>query len=105
MPVNVFLSYDFNDNQQAMSLRTLLADPNHPIEFHDRSPQAPVVGRRGKPLAFPPEDPSAAPVRREIIRKFNQSTRLIVLVGEYTYQSKWVKWEIVNFFEKKKRLQ
>ncbi len=105
MPVNVFLSYDFSDSQQVGALRSLLHDPNHPLAFHDRSPQAPVKGRRGKPLPYLPGDPRAKPVRKEIVRRLGQASRMVVLVGRSTHGSEWVKWEVVTFFEKKKQLQ
>ena len=54
-------------------------------------------------MTFPPNDPRAAPVREAILGKFDKSSRMVVLVGQSTHASKWVHWEIVEFFNRKRR--
>jgi len=104
VPINVFTSFDHDDQQQVAGFKALINNPNHPLDCHDHSLKQPVVGRRGKPLTFPPDDPQAKPVRKEILKKFDKSSRMVVLVGQSTKSSAWVRWEIVTFFEKKKQL-
>ncbi|MFC2059703.1 TIR domain-containing protein [Chloroflexota bacterium] len=104
MPANVFVSFDHDDQHQVAGFKALLENPNHPLDFHDHSLEQPVVGRRGKSLIYPPDDLRAKPVRKEIIKKFNGATRMLVLIGKSTHSSAWVKWEILTFFEKKKLL-
>lgn len=104
MPANVFVSFDHDDQQQVAGFKALIRNPNHPLDFHDHSLNEPIVGRRGKPLVYPPDDARAKSVRQEILRKFDEASRMIVLIGRSTHNSTWVRWEIVTFFEKKKRL-
>jgi hypothetical protein len=62
------------------------------------------MGRSGKPIRYPPSDPRSKPVRDEIIRKFKNASKLVVLIGDNTYISEWVEWEINTFFRMKKQV-
>lgn len=104
MPANVFVSFDHEDQQQVEGFRGLINNPNHPLDFHDHSLKNPVVGQTGKPITYSPYNPKSRPVRREILRKFEKASRMVVLIGKSTHKSDWVKWEIVTFYENKKRL-
>ncbi len=44
------------------------------------------------------------PVRDEILRKFDNCSKLVVLIGDDTHKSVWVDWVINSFFKKKKVL-
>lgn len=101
MPANVFVSYDHDDQNQVNGFRSLIQNPNHPLDMHDRSLKEPVTGSTGKPLRYPPNDPRSKPVRDEIINKFNSASKLVVLIGDDTYRSDWVSWEIGTFFQMK----
>jgi len=104
VPANVFISFDHDDQEQVAGFKALINNPNHPLDCHDHSLEEPVVGRRGKPLMYPPNDQRARPVRKEILKKFDKASRMVVLVGQSTHSSEWVNWEIVTFFERKKQL-
>jgi hypothetical protein len=101
MAANAFISFDHDDQQQLAGFRLLKNNPKYPLDFHDHSLKEPVIGRSGKPLKYPPSDPRSKPVRDEIINKFNRASKLIVLIGDATYTSEWVTWEINTFYELK----
>lgn len=104
MAANAFISFDHDDQQQVAGFRLLKSNPKHPLDFHDHSLREPVVARSGKPLRYPPSDPRSKPVRDEIINKFNRASKLVVLIGDATYDSEWVTWEISTFYEMKHEL-
>jgi len=43
-------------------------------------------------------------VRDEIMKKFEKCSKLVVLIGDDTYKSDWVEWEINTFIRMKERL-
>lgn len=104
MPVNVFVSFDHEDEEQVNGFKALNTNPNHPLRYQDRSLKAPVVTTSGKPIVYEPDDPWAKPVRSAIVKMFNKASRMVVLIGESTHKSAWVRWEIVTFYEKKKNV-
>lgn len=101
MPANVFVSYDHIDQDMVNGFISLISNPNHYLSFHDWSLKDPIVDRVKKPLPYPPSDFRSDPVKLEIKRLFEKASRMIVLVGEYTYESEWVNWEIQAFFDNK----
>ena len=104
MAANVFISYDHDDQKQVGGFKALENNPNHPLDFHDHSLKEPVTDRSGKPIKYPPSDSRSKPVRDEIRRKFGNASKLVVLIGDDTYNSDWVKWEIETFIKMKKIL-
>lgn len=104
MPANVFVSYDHDDQQQVGGFKLLKSNPNHPLDFHDHSLKEPVVGLSGRPIKYPPSDLRSKPVRDEISRKLDRASKLVVLIGENTYKSDWVEWEINTFYDLKKKI-
>jgi len=104
MPVNVFISFALENLEQVNNLRTLAQNPNYGLEFHDRSELEPVRDRVGMPLPYQPEDPRAAPIRKELKHLLEKSTKMVVIIGETTHKSKWVNWEIQTFYDKKSNL-
>lgn len=102
MPTNLFISFVQEDIQQLRSFRALANNPEHELEFHDRSELNPVKDKAGTPLPYPPNDKRAAPVREELKRLLKKATKMVVLVGETTHKSQWVNWEIRTFFDNKK---
>lgn len=104
MSINVFVSFDHDDQEQVNGFKALNTNPNHPLHFHDRSLSEPVMTSSGKPIADAPEDPRAKLVRREITKMFDKASRMVVLIGKSTHKSAWVRWEIVTFCEKKKHM-
>ena len=101
MAKNVFVSFDHDDQKQVQGFKLLKDNPNHPLDFHDHSLKNPVLDRSGKPIKHPPSDSRSKPVREEIIQKFNRSSKLVVLIGDDTYKSEWVEWEINTFYKMK----
>jgi hypothetical protein len=104
MAANVFVSYDHDDQKQVGGFKLLKNNPNHPLDFHDHSLKEPVTDRSGKPIKYSPTDPRSKPVRSEIIAKFGKCSKLVVLLGDDTWKSDWVEWEINTFFAMKKDL-
>ncbi|MBF0528216.1 MAG: TIR domain-containing protein [Deltaproteobacteria bacterium] len=104
MALNVFISYDHDDQKQVGGFKSLKNNPNHPLFFHDHSLKKAVTDRNGKPNKCSPNDPKSKPVRDEIKKKFENTSKLVVLIGDDTHNSEWVEWEINTFFEMKKPL-
>jgi len=103
MAVNIFVSFDHDDQNQVGGFKALNNNPEHPLDFHDHSLKEPVVDRSGKPIKYLPSDTRSKPVRDEILKKFNNCSKLVVLIGDDTYTSEWVKWEINSFFNLKQK--
>lgn len=104
MPARVFISYDHDDANQVNGFRSLGQNPNHPLEFQDRSLAEPVRDKADRIIRYPPTDPRAEPVRRAIRERFDQCSRLVVLIGDDTHSSAWVDWEIEEFHRRKTAL-
>ena len=103
MPINLFISFAHEDREQLESFRALAKNPEHKLEFHDRSELEPVKDKVGTPLPYPPNDKRAEPVREELKGLLEKATKMVILVGETTQKSQWVNWEIRTFFDKKKK--
>jgi hypothetical protein len=101
MTANVFISYDHLDQDRVNGFISLINNPNHSLSFHDWSLKDPIVDKIKKPLPYPPSDPRSKPVKKEIKYLFKKTSRMVVLIGEYTYLSEWVNWEIQTFFDNK----
>jgi len=104
MAANVFVSFDHDDQKQVGGFNLLKNNPNHPLDFRDHSLKEPVTDRSGMPIKYPPSDSRSKPVRDEILKKFNNCSKLVVLIGDDTHKSEWVEWEINSFFIMKKEL-
>ncbi len=104
MAANTFISYDHDDQQQVAGFKLLKSNPKHPLDFHDHSLKEAVRDRSGKRIKYPPSDPRSKPVRDEIKSKFDRASKLVVLIGDNTYNSEWVDWEINTFYEMKEKL-
>jgi Thoeris protein ThsB, TIR-like domain len=104
MAANVFVSFDHDDEKQVKGFKLLKNNPNHPLDFRDHSLKDPVTDNSGKPIKYSPSDPRSKPVRDEILRKFKNCAKLVVLMGDNTHKSDWVEWEINHFFKMKKEL-
>jgi antiphage defense system Thoeris ThsB-like protein len=104
MAANVFVSYDHDDQKQVSGFKLLKANPDHPLDFQDHSLKDAVRDRTGKPIKYPPSDPRSKPVRDEIKKKLDRSSKLVVLIGDDTHKSEWVDWEVKTFWETKKPL-
>jgi MTH538 TIR-like domain (DUF1863) len=104
MAANVFVSYDHDDQRQVGAFKLLKDNPNHPLDFQDHSLKSAVMGPGGKPLTYPPSDPRSKPVRDAIEKRFARASKLVVLIGDDTYRSEWVTWEVNTFHAMKEEL-
>jgi hypothetical protein len=104
MAENVFVSFDHDDQNQVAGFKLLKNNPKHPLSFRDHSLKEPVTDRDGRPIKYPPSDPRSKSVRDEIPKKFENCSKLVVLIGDNTHTSEWVDWEVNSFFKMKKQL-
>jgi hypothetical protein len=104
MAANVFVSYDHDDQRQVGAFKLLKDNPNHPLDFQDHSLKSAVMGPGGKPLTYPPSDARSKPVRDAIEKRFARASKLVVLIGDDTYRSEWVTWEVNTFHSMKEEL-
>ncbi len=104
MAKNIFVSFDHNDTMLVNGFKLLKNNPNHPLDFRDHSLKDVVKDRYGKPITYTPSDPRSKPVQDEIIAKFENASKLVVLIGDDTYLSEWVDWEIKTFYRMKYEL-
>lgn len=61
MPVNTFISYDHDDQQQVAGFKLLKNNPKHRLDFQDHSLKDAVRDRSGKPIKYPPSDAGRNP--------------------------------------------
>ena len=78
----VFLSFDSDDVKQVRGLRLMAANPNFDVEFYDKS------------LRIPVNSLDAVYIKSVIREKIKRSSVTLCLVGESTYKSEWVDWEL-----------
>ena len=104
MAANIFVSFDHDDQKQVGGFKSLKKNPKHPLDFRDHSLKEPVTDRSGKPIKYPPSDPKSKAVRDEIKKKFENASKLVVLIGDDTCKSDWVEWEINTFIQMKEPL-
>lgn len=104
MAANVFVSFDHDDQRQVGAFKLVKNNPNHPLDFHDHSLKEPVLGPGGRPIKYPPTDGRSKPVRDAIKKKFEQASKLIVLIGDNTHESAWVDWEVKTFYTMKEEI-
>ena len=104
MAANVFVSFDHDDANQVNGFKALIKNPNHPLDFHDHSLKEPITDRSGKPIKYPPSDTRSQKVKEEIRGKFDRTSKLVVLIGDETWRSEWVEWEVNTFFKMKSSL-
>jgi hypothetical protein len=89
----VFISYDYDKDKHYKNL--LLAwDANKLFDFsiHDHSADVSV------------NSIDATAIKRTISRYINEATYFLIIVGEKTHKSAWVKWEIEKAVELGKRI-
>lgn len=100
MPTNVFISFQRHNLEQVNSIRALAKNPQHDLEFHDRSETEPVKDKKGTPLPYQPNDPRSKPIKRELRHLLKKATKMVVVIGEFTRESNWVNWEIQSFYDR-----
>jgi hypothetical protein len=100
MPTNVFISFERHDLERVNSIRALANNPQHDLEFHDCSEIHPETDKRGTPLPYQPDDSRSKPIKKKLKELLKQSTKMIVVIGKFTYRSNWVEWEIQSFYNR-----
>lgn len=93
----VFISYKHSDRQYVDQIKSVAANPNHPLEFDDHSLAEAVLNMNGHVNRRQPSDQASQLVKNEIEKRLKQSDKLIVIIGNDTHSSEWVKWEIDTF--------
>ena len=79
----VFVSYDHSEDvHYKRLLQAWDANPDFDFEFDSRGPNIPI------------DSVSAGPIKAVLARMMTTATHLLVLVGEKSSTSKWMKWEI-----------
>ena len=83
MTHKVFISYDHSEDRHYKEL--LNAWHNHPnfeFEFDNRSPLVAI------------NSVDASVIKAALTKKLKEATHILVIVGEKSYTSKWMNWEI-----------
>jgi len=78
----VFLSFVDEDREQVNGLRLLAANPNYDLDFYDESVRVPIDSER------------ANYIKQRIREKISRTSVTVCLIGESTYTSRWVDWEL-----------
>jgi len=89
---NVFISFDYDDNNEVNLLRGQAKNDNLPIEFNDWSVKEPINSER------------AEYIKQKITDRINQSSLTVVYLSDKTAGSDWVKWEIEKSIELGKKV-
>lgn len=93
----VFVSYKHDDNGYVNDVRSIRMNSNHSLEFNDVSLESAIINEHGDINRRSPNDVASIPVRNEIEQRLKHSDKLIVLIGNNTHSSLWVKWEMDTF--------
>ena len=92
MAKHVFLPFVVEDRRLVDLFRGQARNENSDLEFDDYS------------VTEPFDSTNADYIRREITEKIRRASITICLIGETTYESRWVEWEIEKSDELGKRL-
>ena len=89
----VFISYDYNnDNRYKNLLLAWDANSHFDFSFEDTSADVSI------------DSTDADTLNRAISARINDSTYFLCIIGENTYKSAWVKWEISKAVELGKKI-
>ena len=90
---SIFISYDY-DNDRAYKNLLLAWDKNSDFDFgfNDQSADVSI------------DSTDASVIKRAISAKINSAPYFLCLVGKYTKNSSWVKWEINKAVELNKKI-
>ena len=92
MARRIFLSFDYGDANVVNLFRGQANNPDLEIDFYDNS------------LKFPINSQNAQYVKSQIRSKIQNVSVTVCLIGQNTYQSDWVNWELSASIEMKKGL-
>lgn len=97
----IFISYMHQDQDRFNDVKAIRLNYNNQVDFIDGSLQNPIYNTHGDINRRLPCDPAAQDVVFEIKSLLTQSSKLLVLIGQNTHSSEWVKWEIETFINLK----
>jgi hypothetical protein len=79
----VFVSYDHSEDVHYKELlRAWDTNTNFEFEFDLRSPNTPI------------DSTNASVIQAALTKKMKESDYILVIIGEKSHSSKWMKWEI-----------
>jgi len=104
MAINVFVSFDQTDQKQVEAFNLLKSRSKHVFEAHDYCFKETSADGSEKLIQCQLNDGRSKAIREEIIKKFEQCAKLVVLIGDGTYKNAWVEWEVNNFYKMKDAL-
>lgn len=83
MPKKVFVSYDHSEDAYYKELlRAWDANKGFEFEFDLRSPNVPI------------DSTEARVIQGSLTKKMKESDYILVIIGEKSHTSKWMKWEL-----------
>lgn len=89
----IFISYDYdNDKSYKNLLKAWDANGTFDFNFHDHSADVSI------------NSTNASAIKRAISAKIKNATYFLCIVGEKTYKSAWVKWEIDKAVDLKRKM-
>lgn len=97
----IFISYMHQDQDRFNDVKAIRLNYNNQVDFIDGSLQNPIYNTHGDINRRLPSDPAARNVVNEIKSLLAKSSKLLVLIGQNTHSSEWVKWEIETFINLK----
>lgn len=90
---DIFISYSYSSDRHYKNLLVAWSKNGmFDLEFYDGSVTSPVNSTQ------------AGPIKRVITQKISKATHLLCIVGEDTYRSDWVTWEINKAVEFDKKI-
>ncbi|MDD3087289.1 MAG: TIR domain-containing protein [Candidatus Omnitrophica bacterium] len=101
MSIKVFISFDHANQKQIEAFNLLKDKTKHLLETHDHGCKEVLADGSVKSITCQVNDGSSKPVREEIIKKFEECSHLVVLIGDETHKNAWVEWEVNNFYKMK----
>ncbi|HOU35877.1 MAG TPA: TIR domain-containing protein [Candidatus Omnitrophota bacterium] len=104
MAINVYVSYDKADQKHHDAYAALKKMSRQILDTHDRGIKMPSADNAEQTVLCPFNDCQSKGIRDEILKKFEQCYKLVVLVGNDTFKDRWVEWEVNNFFRLKDAL-
>ncbi|MFA5199295.1 MAG: TIR domain-containing protein [Candidatus Omnitrophota bacterium] len=102
--MNVFVSFNHADQKQIEAFNLLKNKTKHVFEVHGHCFKEISPDGSEKLIICQINDGRSKPIREEVIKKFEQCSKLVVLMGNETYKDTWVEWEISNFYKMKDAL-
>ncbi|HOW42402.1 MAG TPA: TIR domain-containing protein [Candidatus Omnitrophota bacterium] len=104
MAINVFVSFNQTDLKQCEAFNVLKDQSKHAFEACDHSLKEISTDGIEQLIQCRLNEGRSKALREEIIKKFEQCAKLVVLIGNETFKNEWVEWEVNNFYKMKNAL-